>query len=319
MRPDRSHYSSGFAHPWQPSVQVTVLAMWGVLAAAGGCGSSSSVSVAPTSIQRCGVTVTGGTSAVPAGGGSGTLTVNAERECSWSARSESSWISLNATSGQGPATITYSVQANPNASTRRTGVAIEEQRVEISQEAAPCRYQVSPSAAEVAAAGGAPAFGITAPGGCNWNVQTAAPWVSGEPGSGQGSATVRLTAVANPGAARDATVTVAGVSVALHQAGTTTPPPPPPPPTQTCVPRLDPSSFNAQIDSDTIKIEVRVEKNCKWVSSSPVSWVTIKEGRTGSGNDDVQIKIEENEGPPRSTTLIIAGLPFSLTQAGKNR
>ena len=274
------------------------------------------MSVAPTSIQRCEVSVAGGASPVPPGGGTGNLTVGAQRECSWSARADSSWISLSATAGQGPATITYSVQANPNASTRRAGVSVEGQRVEISQEPAPCRYQVSPGTAEVAAAGGTIAIGLTAPGGCSWSAQTGAPWLTSSPGTGQGSASIHVAAAPNPAGARDAAINIAGTNVSVRQAGTTTPPPPPP---GSCVATLNPPSFNARNDSSDVKIDVRAAGGCRWSSSSPVPWVSIKDGRTGTGNGEVKLRVEENEGPARAATVIVADQPFSLTQDGKNK
>lgn len=293
-----------------------VLAMCGVLAAAGACGSSSTVSVGPSSIQRCEVSVAGGASPVPAGGGTGSLTVNAERECSWSARADSSWVSLSATAGQGPGTITYSVQANPDASTRRAGVSVGDQRVEISQEPAACRYQVSPGTAEIAAAGGTIAIALTAPGGCSWRTQTAAPWLTSDPGSGQGSASIRIAAAPNPAGARDANFNIGGTSVTVYQAGT---PVPPPPTIPTCVATLSPTSFNARIDRDDVTIRVRIGNGCRWSSSSPVQWVSIKDGKAGTGDDEVKLRIEENEGPPRAATLIVADQPFTVTQNGKNR
>jgi hypothetical protein len=192
-------------------------------------------------------------------------------------------------------------------------VSVEDQRVEISQEPAPCRYQVSPGTAEVAAAGGTIAIGLTAPGGCSWSAQTGAPWLTSDPGSGQGSASIRVAAAPNPAGARDAAITIAGTSVSVRQAGTTPPPPPP------CVATLNPTSFNARIDSSDVKISVRIAGGCRWSSSSPVSWVTIKDGRTGTGDGEVKLRVEENEGPPRGATLIVADRPFSLTQDGKNK
>ena len=54
----------------------------------------------------------------------------------------------------------------------------------------------------------------------------------------------------------------------------------------------------ARIDSSDVKISVRIASGCSWSSSSPVPWVIVKEGRTGTGNEEVKLRIEENEGPP---------------------
>jgi hypothetical protein len=54
-----------------------------------------------------------------------------------------------------------------------------------------------------------------------------------------------------------------------------------------------------------------------------VSWVTIKDVKreAGDGRDSgdgkVKIRVEENPGPARSTTLLVAGQSLPLTQEAK--
>ena len=302
------------ASRWSPAV--TALAVLGLFLGLNGCGgSSSTTSVAPSSIDRCGVALSGGSSTIPAGGGSGTLTITVDRECAWTARSESPWISLASAQGQGPANITFSVQPNPNAANRRGNVTVEQQRVEIAQEAAPCRFSVSPSAADAAAAGGTVPIGISAPGGCSWTAQSTIPWLSVEPGSGQGAATVQIAVAANGPAARSATVTVAGTAVQIRQAAAAGPPSPPSPPPSpgNCRYTLKPTHFDAKARSDDVKVEVRTRDGCGWTASSPVGWIGIENGR-GSGEGEVRLRIDENPGPPRTATVMIAGEAFTVTQ-----
>ena len=261
--------------------------------------------------------MTGGGSPIPAGGGTGTLTVTVDRECAWSARSESPWISLTAGQGQGPATVTFSVQANPNASTRRGNVAVEQQKVEIAQEAAPCRFDISPSSVDAGATGGGVAVRVSAPGGCAWTAQSANPWLSVEPQTGQGGGTFQISVAPNGPAARSGSVTVAGVAVQVRQAaasGPSSPPSPPSPPSSGCDYNLKPTRLEVKAKSDDYDIEVKTEKSCRWTASSPVSWVTIKDVSRDSGDGKVRIRVEENRGPARSTTLLVAGEPFGLTQ-----
>ena len=61
---------------------------------------------------------------------------------------------LSSTAGQGSGLVNYSILPNPNGTLRRGGVAVEDQRVEIAQEPAPCRYEVSPSSVELGESGG---------------------------------------------------------------------------------------------------------------------------------------------------------------------
>jgi hypothetical protein len=302
-------------HPSRWSPAATALTTIGLFLALNGCGgSSSTTNVAPSSINRCGVSVSGGSSSIPAGGGSGTLTITVERECAWTARSESPWISLASAQGQGPANITFSVQPNPNASNRRGGVTVEQQRIEIAQEAAPCRFSVSPSSVDAVAAGGAVPIGVSAPGGCSWTAQSTIPWLSVEPGSGQGAGTVQIAVAANGPAVRSGSVTVAGAAVQVRQAAASGPPSPPQPPPGNCRYTLKPTHFDARARSDDVKVEVKTTDGCPWTASSPVGWIRIEDGSRGSGEGDVKLRIDENPGAPRTATVVIAGEAFTVTQ-----
>jgi hypothetical protein len=218
--------------PTRPARFVSPLLATGlaVLAAVTGCGNSTSTNVAGPSISKCGVSITGGSSPAPAAGGSGTLTVSTARECAWSARSESPWITLSSSEGQGTASLGYSILPNPNGTLRRGTVAVEDQRVEIAQEPAPCGYDVSPLSVDVAAGGGVVELSLAAPGGCGWTIRPSDTWLSTEPSSGAGATAVRLVVAANPGPARTANVSIGDATVAVRQAANSTAPPPPPPP-----------------------------------------------------------------------------------------
>src|SRR5687768_2020663 len=75
----------------------------------GGCGSSSSTITAPGSSKRCEITLGTRASTLPASGGTGSVTVQTERECQWTATSQAAWLTLSGgTTGQGDGTIQYS-------------------------------------------------------------------------------------------------------------------------------------------------------------------------------------------------------------------
>ena len=79
---------------------------------------------------------------------------------------------------------------------------------------------VTPSTVEADAAGGEVSVTLTAPGGCTWRARSDTSWVSRTvPAEGTGSATVRLTVAPNTGELRRGTVTIAGVTVQVRQAG----------------------------------------------------------------------------------------------------
>jgi hypothetical protein len=299
---------------------VAIAGLFALLLSLSGCGNSSSVNVsAPSSLKRCGVSVTAPGSVVPSSGGTGTLAVSAERECGWSAHAESPWISLNTAEGQGPATLTYSVVANPNGSSRRGSVIVEQQRIEIVQEAAPCRFEVSPSTAELDAAGARAEITISGPGGCAWTAQSTAGWLTVQPGSGTGSAAIRLSAVPNTGAERSADVRVGGINVPVRQAGTTPPGPAgpgTPPAPGACAYDVAPARKTSAAAGETFTATVTTGASCRWTAASEASWIAVAGGTSGTGAGTVQLVVQANTGSARTGSVRIAGRPVTIEQEG---
>ena len=277
------------------------------------------MSVTAPTASRCAVSLTHNGSLVPAIGGSGTVTVTAQRECSWTARAEAAWITLSATQGQGETTLTYSVVSNPDAAMRRANVTIEQQRVEISQEAAPCRYDVSPASVQVAAGGGDLNVTIGTLAGCQWTAQSSSPWNTAEPRQGQGSGTVRITVAPNSGVARNANITIAGVAVAVAQAALSETPapgpvPPPSPAPPSCTYSIAPLTKVALSAGEQFAITVSAASGCAWTAVSDVSWLTLTQGAAGSGSGTLPVNVAANSGPARSGTLRVAGLTVTVEQ-----
>jgi all-beta uncharacterized protein/BACON domain-containing protein len=309
-----------------------------VLAAVSGCGNSANVTVAGPSTTRCGVSIAGSSSPAPAAGGTGTVIVSIARECAWSARSESSWIALSSTEGQGPASLGYSILPNPNGTLRRGTVAVEDQRVEISQEPAPCGYDVSPSSVDLGANGDTSELNLVTPGGCGWTTRPSDTWLTLEPSSGAGATTVRLVVAPNPGSARTGNVSISGATVAVRQAGVSTTPPapvppmPPTPPTPapptpapptpppsppSCAYSLVPVSRTVSASAEDVTVEVRAVSGCAWAASSGAGWITVRSGDRGTGNGSVKLAVSNNTSPSaRTGTVVIAGATFTIEQAG---
>ena len=55
---------------------------------------------------------------------------------------------------------------------------------------------------------------------------------------------------------------------------------------------------------------------CAWTATTNAGWVTISDGRRGTGDGTVRLVIPANDGAPRTTIVTIAGLPFTLSQNG---
>jgi len=193
------------------------------------CGSSTTSVVAPSG-DKCEISVTNNTPAFPAAGGNGSLNVATTRDCTWSASANAAWVRLTAQSGQGPATVNYSVLANPDGTPRRSSVVVAQQEVAVQQDAAACRYDLSPSSVSVDPLEHQVVVTLSAPNGCAWAAHADAPWITQiQPASGTGSTSVRFTVAANATTARTASVAVANATVRVAQSAAAPAPTPPAP------------------------------------------------------------------------------------------
>ena len=306
---------------------------------ANSCGSSSTTSVTGPSASKCATNVTNSSPSLPAAGGTGTLTIGTARECSWSARADGGgWISLNTTDGQGPATITYSVSPNTQGIQRRGSIAVAEQRLDIVQEAAQCRYDVTPPRRNVDSAGGDATFNVAATTGCAWKADSSDPWLgTAIPSSGVGNAVVRFSVAPNVSAGRTGNATIAGVNVGIDQTGAsapaptppaptpappepsppepTPPPPAPDPPTPpSCTYTVSPTEKSTAATGEDFAVSVTTPAGCDWRASSGAAWITVGSGPTGRGNGSVRLVVARNTGPARAGTVTVAGRQVRVEQ-----
>ena len=114
-----------------------------------------------------------------------------------------------------PATKTIYV-TTINAS-QRTGIVVISDPV-------PCTFTISPTSNSIPAAGASnQQINVTTQNGCAWTAQSNAGWLTVTGGAtGSGSGTVTYSAVANSGAQRTGTLTVAGQTFTVNQAAAST-------------------------------------------------------------------------------------------------
>ena len=198
---------------------------------------TSSTLLTSPSASKCQFDADGSPSAFPAGGGQGSLTISTTRECAWTVAASTNWVSIGSRSGQGEATVSYSVAANVIPSPRSAVLSVESVRVELKQDAAPCRYAISPRDQRIGYAGGSITVSVETLTGCNWTTSSSASWLTVTGGaSGNASGTVTLMAAANASSERSGRATIAGETFSVVQdamppaPGPTPPPPGPPPP-----------------------------------------------------------------------------------------
>jgi len=169
--------------------------------------------------DKCQINATGTPTSFASSGGQGSLAIGTERECTWSIRSEANWLSVGLTSGQGEASVTYTVAANPVPSARSGAIVVGPSSVSVSQAAAPCVFTLSRQADTIAAAGGSLSVGVAVISGCAWSAASTAGWITVSSGSaGNGGGTVGLVVAANTGASRSGQVKIADRIYTVTQA-----------------------------------------------------------------------------------------------------
>ena len=298
-------------------VSVLSLALFSALSIS--CGSTSTeTSVGPSPV-RCGVTVATNPSTFPAAGGSGSLVVTAARECAWNAATQADWISLGQPrEGQGDGSVRYTVAANPTARARTGSLAVGSQSAQITQQPAPCRFEVGRRTVDVGAAGGIEEVSVSAPDGCDWTASSSVPWITILDGAtGNGNGRVRLQVGANSApAARSGSLQIAGITVTVRQSSSSGTPPPPAP--GECTYSVDPQSADIGAAQSDGSVSVQTDVGCPWTALSDADWLTIIDGSTGSGQGQVRYRVAENSGNSSRTARIeVNDAVFTLTQAGR--
>lgn len=271
------------------------------------CGSSSTTVLGPSS-ERCEIALPGSSSTVPADGGSGSVAVSASRECLWSATSESSWLTITSgASGQGDGTVSYQASSNPAPTQRRGALVINNRRAEVAQAAAPCQFRLGSTGQPFESGGGEGAATVQTLEGCDWTAATGTSWIAitalqntGGPG------TVRFRVEPNTGDARTGTLTIAGLTFSIVQAGAGT----------QCSYSLEPAARSVPASGGPATVTISAPNGCGWTAVSQAPWITVTNGASGSGNGLVTVTIPPNTGTERTGTVVIASQLHTITQAG---
>ena len=179
----------------------------------------------------CSITTISPTSSptFPGAGATFTVNVTAPAACSWSVQSIPAWITVASNLPvTGSGSFSYSVAANSGAA-RSWSIGIAGVLHLVSQAAGVvCTPTISPTSSPTfAVTGGTASVNVTAPAGCSWTVTGMPAWITViGPLPLTGSGSLSYSVAANTGAARSATLVIAGVSYAVSQSGVVTPPGP---------------------------------------------------------------------------------------------
>jgi hypothetical protein len=266
-----------------------------------GCGGTAVTDLSGPTVVRCALEVAPLEVPVAAGRQTGSISITAERECTWSAASRASWIAIASGTGQGDGQLEYVVSENQVPAERRGVIAIGGHDVHIVQEAAPCSYRLRPQSGSVGAGGGAVRVDVESFSGCSWTATTQDPWISVRGGSGDGSGSVILDVAANTGSPRQATVSVGEQPFLLVQAGA-------------CSFSVGHEQSHVPSGGGAVEVAVGAEAWCEWTAVPQVPWIAVPNGGARAGHGTVTLTVGANSGPPRSGGVLIAGQLHTVTQ-----
>jgi hypothetical protein len=241
-------------------------------------------------------------------GGSGSVSVTAQSGCVWTASSNAGWITVTSgSSGNGSGTVGYSVSANGSTSARSATITIAGRTFTVSQAGVSCTYSINPTSASYGSGGGSGSVSVTAQSGCAWTASSNAGWITVTSGSsGNGSGTVGYSVSANGStSARSATITIAGRTFTVSQAGVS------------CTYSINPTSASYGSSGGSGSVSVTAQSGCAWTASSNAGWITVTSGSSGNGSGTVGYSVSANGSTSaRSATITIADQIMTVTQAG---
>ena len=253
----------------------------------------------------CAFTLAAAEAPAGAGGGAGAVSFTATNTaCPWSAASNVGWMSVEPpSSGAGSSSITYSVL--PNAGPARVGTLTIGGRTFTVNQASGCTFGLTATSASVVAAGGAASVGITASdAGCAWSARSNVAWVTiTSAKGGVGPTTLTYSVAPNPAPARSGTMTLAGQTFTVNQAGG-------------CTYEVTPTNLSvASLGGFASLALVASDGACPWTATSPVTWAAVTSPHNGTGSATVNVAVEPNTGAARTTTFTVAGRAIALTQS----
>ncbi|HET7697546.1 MAG TPA: BACON domain-containing carbohydrate-binding protein [Vicinamibacterales bacterium] len=257
-------------------------------------------------------------------GGSGTVTVSAPGECSWTASSGAGWVTIDrGAQGTGSGTVSYTVSRQFEIPGRTATLTIAGRSFTVRQsgDLGSCKYSVAPVSFTPCMPGGTVTATIATEPTCPWTAAPAASWLGVPSGtSGTGSATISIAYSDNYDAPRSGMVEVrwptptAGQNIQVAQAG--------------CrygvsraaidIPAAGGSaSFDVLQQSEPLTCGGATQDRCVWTARSEVSWITITSSMPRSGDNPVAFSVAPNDGPSaRTGRIVVRDKVVTITQAG---
>ena len=251
----------------------------------------------------CTFTIPGGLAhSFTGNGGSFGVTVNAsEASCTWTAKSNSSWLKVtNGENRTGNALVYITVDRN-NGEARNGSLNIAGHIYFVHQGAA-CEYTLQKTSQDIGKLGGEFSVAVTATALCNWDVEPLVNWIKVKGNATfDNSGTAAFTVEENTGAARIGKLSMAGKDFTVNQAGT-------------CSYAVSPTSQNVPSGGGIYPVNVTATGGCAWTSTYTDTWAKITSGPSGTGNGTISYTVTPNTGAARTAFLTVATKQITISQ-----
>ncbi len=175
----------------------------------------------------------------------------------------------------------------------------------------PCTFSVSPAMTEIPAVGGTFTFTVNTQPECYWQAFRSNNY-SDSSSRGRGTGTVTYTVSQNgSGSIRTGSISVSSFpSISFITSFSFTQP------SVACNYALQPSSVNIAAAPTNGSFQIIAPAGCPWTVQSNFSFVNA--GGSGTGNGTINFSVMQNNGAARSAIITVAGLTFTINQAGLN-
>jgi hypothetical protein len=168
-----------------------------------------------------------------------------------------------------------------------------------------CPVAVTAPDASLDASGAAGAITITTQPECTWTAAAEAAWITDlAPTQGQGNGRVEFRVTQNPnGTTRESGIVVNGQRVSVRQGAAP------------CAVTATSSASEFPATGGSGSVSVTSPAGCGWTVTVGQPWITVSPV-SGAGTATVNVTIAPNAGGPRSATVTVSGITFTLNQAG---
>jgi uncharacterized membrane protein YqjE len=235
------------------------------------------------------------------------VTVNGASNCFWTVSTTNTWITFNsATNGSSGGFFSYAVAANNIPVARTSHLAVADQTFALSQNAAACFYELSPTNRLHGFAGSTGVVSISVTPGCAWFVNNTNPWITIHVNpSGTNGGTFGYTVAPNPSSLpRNGSFSVWNESFTVYQNAAP------------CNYSLLPTSANPGAEAETNTVAISAANDCVWGVTNTNSWISFVGATNGVGAGSVTWVVAANAGSgSRTGVVMIADQNFTIRQA----